>query len=101
MKTPHYAMLGEFMQKGGVLEKDMQLPESLNVEEMMGRTVGGAKDYTLTYFGFHGRGSAMCFMMSRANANWEKKALTFPEWGALKAKQGGGLPVINYGGKLY
>jgi len=37
----------------------------------------------------------MCFMLAKANASWEKKAITFPEWGELKKKQGGGLPVVH------
>jgi hypothetical protein len=82
-------------------ETSMNLPESMNVSEMTGRQVGGAKEYVVTYFGFHGRASAMCFMLQRANANWEKKALTFPEWGELKKKQGGGLPVVHVKGKMF
>jgi len=43
----------------------------------------------------------MCFMLFRGNASWEKQPLTFPEWGVLKAKQGGGLPVLHKGGKMF
>jgi glutathione S-transferase len=73
----------------------------LNVEEYIHHLSPGPKDYTLTYFGFNGRASAMCFMLQKAKASWEKKAITFPEWGELKKKQGGGLPVVTYKGKLY
>ena len=77
----------------------MVLPESLNVVEFGNH--GEQKVYRFQYFEFHGRLSAMCFMMAKANASWVMEVLTIPEWGVIKVKQGGGLPVLHKGGILY
>jgi len=62
---------------------------------MINQSTTGKKDFTVTYFEFHGRASAMCMMLEKAGASWEKNALTFPQWGEMKKKQGGGLPVVH------
>ena len=105
MTTPHFLQLAAFMGKGGILDIEKGspavMPESLNVEEFYNQSIGGTKDYQVNYFEFYGRGSAMSFMLQKANASWEKKTLTFPEWGALKKTQGGGLPFVVINGKNY
>ena len=54
-------------------------------------------EYTLRYFGIHGRGSAMCIMLAKAGADWEKVTMTGETWGALKPTlpTGTGLPLIT------
>ena len=95
MTTPHFAQLGAFMESGGVLEQEMILPESLNVEEMYSAGEPGKKEYTLYHFNVYGKGSAHCFMLQKANASWEKKSLTFEEWAEMKKKLGGGIPKLQ------
>jgi len=77
MTTPHFLRVKAFMEKGGLLEQTMNFPESLNVEEFAGHE-SSKKDYTVTYFPPHGRGSPLCFMLAKANANWEKKSIDPP-----------------------
>ena len=96
MTLPHFKQLAGFMESGGMDgPPEFAYPESMNVEELCEPNSNGTKDYTITYFEFHGRASVLCFMCHKANASWFKKALTFPEWGELKKKQGGGLPVVT------
>jgi glutathione S-transferase len=54
------------------------------------------KEYTVKYFGVNGRGSAICMMLAKAGADWEKVTLTGEEWGALKPTlpAGSGLPLV-------
>ena len=41
-------------------------------------------EYKLTYFGLHGRASAMCLMLSHAKADWELVTVNGEQWGVLK-----------------
>ena len=94
--TPHFAMFNDFMKSGGLIgELSLTFVDSMNVEEMCNKASNDKKDFTVTYFEFHGRASAMCMMLQLANASWEKKVLTVPEWGEVKKTQGGGLPVVT------
>tara|TARA_B110000285_G_C15000633_1_gene551240 strand:- start:670 stop:876 length:207 start_codon:yes stop_codon:yes gene_type:complete len=61
--SPLFAKLGEFLGKGVMSEQSFDYPKSFNTGEFEGRLVtGGNPTYKLTYFDFHGRGSAFCFM---------------------------------------
>lgn len=54
-------------------------------------------EYTLRYFNMHGRGSAMCHMLAKAGADWEKVGLSGDEWKALKPTlpAGTGMPLVT------
>ena len=48
----------------------------------------------LTYFGMHGRRSALCFQLAHGNCEFELRNVSFEEWAGMKA-QYGGLPFAT------
>jgi glutathione S-transferase len=51
-------------------------------------------EYKVTYFGSHGRASAICLLLAKAGADWEKSSPTPAEWKELKPTLGL-LPVVT------
>ena len=54
-------------------------------------------EFKITYFGLHGRASAMRFMLALSKADWENCVVTGEQWKELKPKYGG-LPVVHLAG---